>query len=344
MGILSKTLKKVMTAVLSFEIICTMVFGIACVDVKADVIEDAMNTSTEAVEKVDQITNDVDQSVEQVVTPNPDETETPEESVTPEEPENKDIRYIVVDRVKVRKSAKTKSKGIGYLTWKTPVIILQKKNKTWSKIECDGMVGYIKNKYLKATEPVVTYAEEAYIRYAKKKTKIYKAPSGYAAKSGSYKKNATITCIGTCGSFTVIKKGEKELFVKTSYLKTTKSKKKTSTGSGKGASVAKYALKFKGNPYKYGGTSLTHGADCSGFTMSVFKHFGIKLPHSSSAQRKYGKAVSLKNAKAGDLVCYSGHVGIYIGGGKIIHASTPKGGIKVSSVHIMKIKTIRRLV
>lgn len=111
---------------------------------------------------------------------------------------------------------------------------------------------------------------------------------------------------------------------------------------GSGQDVVDYALKFVGNPYVYGGESLTKGADCSGFTKSVYKKFGIDLPHSSSAQRSHGKGVSYSDAQPGDLICYSGHVAIYIGNGKIVHASTPKSGIKVSSATYKKILTVRR--
>jgi len=111
-----------------------------------------------------------------------------------------------------------------------------------------------------------------------------------------------------------------------------------------GAAVAEYALQFVGNPYVYGGTSLTDGADCSGFVMSVYANFGVKLPHSSSADRKQGYAVDgLDNARPGDLICYSGHVGIYIGDGQIVHASNKKTGIKVSNADYRKILAIRRI-
>lgn len=113
-----------------------------------------------------------------------------------------------------------------------------------------------------------------------------------------------------------------------------------------GQSVVDYAMQFLGNPYVYGGTSLTHGCDCSGFTMGVFAHFGISLPHYDASQRSYGTNVgSLSNALPGDLVCFYGHVGIYIGNNKIIHASTPRGGIKISDLSYMStIACIRRLV
>lgn len=117
-----------------------------------------------------------------------------------------------------------------------------------------------------------------------------------------------------------------------------------SSGSGLGQSVADFAVQFVGNPYVYGGTSLTNGADCSGFVMSVYKNFGVSLPHSSSADRHVGYNVgSLAEAQAGDLVCYSGHVGIYIGNGQIVHASTAATGIKISDANYRTPVAIRRI-
>ena len=132
------------------------------------------------------------------------------------------------------------------------------------------------------------------------------------------------------------------------------SKKKTTTDGGKtyanptgssGSDVAQFALQFVGNPYVYGGTSLTNGADCSGFVMSVYKNFGVSLPHSSAADRSVGASVNgLENAQPGDVVCYSGHVGIYIGNGQIVHASTSKTGIIVSNASYRSILSIRRII
>lgn len=110
-----------------------------------------------------------------------------------------------------------------------------------------------------------------------------------------------------------------------------------------GSSVVSYACQFVGNPYVWGGTSLTEGADCSGFVMSVFAHFGISLPHSSAALQGCGKEVSYANAKPGDLICYSGHVGIYMGGGMIVHAQSTAVGITTSSAAYRTIVTVRRV-
>lgn len=116
------------------------------------------------------------------------------------------------------------------------------------------------------------------------------------------------------------------------------------SGSALGQSVADFACQFVGNPYVYGGTSLTNGADCSGFVMSVYNNFGVSLPHSSSADRSVGSAVNgLENAQPGDIICYSGHVALYIGNGQIVHASTAKTGIIISNANYRSILSIRRI-
>lgn len=135
--------------------------------------------------------------------------------------------------------------------------------------------------------------------------------------------------------------------------KTTKKKTTTSTvaANPKGNAIAAYAKQFVGNPYVHGGTSLTRGADCSGFTQSVYKHFGISIPRVARAQARVGKSVSWNNLQPGDLMFYSGnggrsvtHAAIYIGNGKIVHAQTPRLGIGITTAKIMIWMGARRII
>ncbi len=116
------------------------------------------------------------------------------------------------------------------------------------------------------------------------------------------------------------------------------------SGSDLGKKVAKYACQYIGNPYVSGGTSLTNGADCSGFTFRVYSDFGYRLPRTSYEQRSAGTGVDYSNAQPGDLICYEGHVALYIGGGLIVHASSAKTGIKVSKANYRTILAVRRII
>ncbi|MEE1313232.1 MAG: NlpC/P60 family protein [Lachnospiraceae bacterium] len=246
-------------------------------------------------------------------------------------------RYVTVDFLNIRKSASASASVLGKYYWKDEVTCIGT-NSSWTKVSFDGKSGYVKTKYLSKTLPVVTY-ESAYKRYAKESIKIRKTPSTGSASLGSYSARTKITCYGTSGNWTVVKKNGEEGFVLTKYLS------KTAIKVTKGEEVAKYALRFVGNPYVYGGTSLTNGADCSGFTMSVYKHFGYSIPRTSSAQRSAGKKVSWSNKKPGDLICYYGHVAIYIGNNTVVHASNRKTGIKTTSpANYRSVACVRRIV
>lgn len=117
------------------------------------------------------------------------------------------------------------------------------------------------------------------------------------------------------------------------------------SGSGsKGQQIANYACQFIGNPYVPGGTSLTEGADCSGFVWRVYKDFGYSVPRTSYSLRSAGTGVSYSEAQPGNVVCYAGHVGIYIGNGQIVHASTQRTGIKITHATYKEILSVRRIV
>lgn len=115
------------------------------------------------------------------------------------------------------------------------------------------------------------------------------------------------------------------------------------TSGSIGDRIIQYALQFVGNPYVYGGTSLTQGADCSGFIFRIYRDFGYTIPRSGTAMRNIGTEVSYENARAGDIVCYPGHVALYMGNGQIVHASTARTGIKTGNVFYKQFITIRRV-
>lgn len=153
--------------------------------------------------------------------------------------------------------------------------------------------------------------------------------SGYTGETGDYGNNEESDNSEYSGSETTTD---------------TSSNTATSSGSG-GSSVVDYAKQFVGNPYVLGGTSLTSGADCSGFVQSVYSNFGVSLPRTSYEQQNAGREVSYSEAQPGDLICYGGHVAIYMGNGKIVHASNSRDGIKVSdNAAYRTILSVRRLV
>ena len=179
---------------------------------------------------------------------------------------------------------------------------------------------------VKVVQLVTSTKKIKYETVEKKTSKLTTGETKVKQKGKEGKKKVTELITSVNGKTTktevkkskVLKKAKKEII-----LVGTGDAKKNSDGqtySGNGQAVADFALQFVGNPYEYGGSSLTDGADCSGFVMAVYEHFGVSLPHGAVTMQSYGRGVSLSEAQPGDLICYPAHVAIYIGGGQIVHA------------------------
>lgn len=267
-------------------------------------------------------------------------------------------RYVTADNVVVRKTASSKGKIVGSYK-KAAKIRCYKKKGSFTKIKYGKYYRYIATRYLSSKKPVVVTAQKAsnvttstYRRYVTASSlTIRKKASTSAAKAGSYKKGTQITCYGEQSGWTIVKYSGIYCYVSSQYLSETKPEEQTeaSYGTATGQSVVNYAMQFRGNPYVWGGESLTNGVDCSGFTMQVYRHFGYSLPHSSTAQRYEGTAVSWDEKQPGDLICYQmiggvGHVAIYIGNNQIIHAGSSTTGISVRNADYRSVWGVRRIV
>lgn len=228
----------------------------------------------------------------------------------------------------------------------------------WTKISSGNVEGYVRNDFLSigdqaAIDGAVQYHAKVTADALKLRSEMNTESKVYSVARNGVKLDVLDDSTFDDG-WIFIEKGDTQAYVSSDYVemayefnyaesKEEEFARRQLEAESVGMQVANYALQFVGNPYVWGGTSLTRGADCSGFVMSVYAKFGIYLPHSSAADRRVGYGVNVSEMQAGDLVCYSGHVALCIGNGMIVHAASRRSGIKVSSAYYRKILCVRRV-
>ncbi len=221
----------------------------------------------------------------------------------------------------IRSEATTQSEWVGKLYPGDAARILGPVGE-WTKIQSGSVTGYVYSKYI----TVGNRAEKKAQKIVKKIKK--KEPEKEPELAFEYAES---------------KEEEEIRLEKEAEEEREKAEEEAKEAGGSGAAVVDYACQFIGNPYVWGGTSLTSGADCSGFVQSVYKHFGISLPRTSGEMRGVGTGVSYSEAVPGDIVCYDGHVGIYMGDGQIVNAINSRKGIGILSATYTDIVTVRRV-
>ena len=201
----------------------------------------------------------------------------------------------------------------------------------WTQIESGNVTGYVKTEYILTGESA---EEKAKAIVAEKKPEVDVETLDEAKAE---------ELAAECFSYVESKEEEAARLAEEAAKAEEEAKAAEAETVGNGQAVVDYAMQFVGNPYVWGGTSLTNGADCSGFVQSVYANFGVSMPRTSSAMRSAGTEVSYSEAVPGDVICYEGHVGIYIGNGQIVNAIDEAHGIGVSSATYTNIITVRRL-
>lgn len=305
------------------------------------------------------------------------------ENVVAEEEQLEQVVTNVQGSLRVRQEANTESEIVGKL-YPYAVANVLESGEEWTKVESGNVIGYVSNEYLMFGQEAATYIEENYQYCATvmvESLNVRKEPSTESERLGSVNGGKELEIvsedneewlefqytdeetafvskefveIGWNYPLAMTLEEEQEMIAK---MRAATASATAATGASVvppvstsaqglelGRQIAAYACQFVGNPYVYGGSSLTNGTDCSGFTMAVYAQFGYSLSHSSRVQVTQGTPVSLDAVEPGDIICYHGHVGLYIGGGQIVHAATESTGIIISNMYYDSPIGARRIV